>query len=89
MIRGQAEGRSQAARRFRTSAASDNRATVVRIKLLGSGKNEVQTEAGSGEDVEERPVDIGESHGLAETVTSGQDDKWRAQQELNLQPLVP
>ena len=44
---------------------------------------------GTGESVEERPVNIGESHGLAETVTSGQDEKWRAQQELNLQPLVP
>jgi integrase len=38
---------------------------------------------------EQMPVNIGESHELAETVTTGQDEKWRAQQELNLQPLVP
>jgi len=38
---------------------------------------------------EQMPVSIGESHELAETVTMGQDEKWRAQQELNLQPLVP
>ncbi len=38
---------------------------------------------------EQMPVNIGESHELAETVTMGQDAKWRAQQELNLQPLVP
>ena len=49
----------------------------------------VSVTAGVGENVEQRPVNITESHGLAESVTSGQEEKWRAQQELNLQPLVP
>jgi hypothetical protein len=40
-------------------------------------------------DVEESPAIIGESHGLSQAVTSGQSEEWRAQQELNLQPLVP
>jgi hypothetical protein len=34
-------------------------------------------------------VDIGESRSQSFSVTTGQDEKWRAQQELNLQPLVP
>lgn len=33
---------------------------------------------------EQMPVNIGESHELVETVPTGQDEKWRAQQELNL-----
>ena len=35
------------------------------------------------------PVNVGEGRELAEAVTTGQFEKWRAQQELNLQPLVP
>lgn len=38
---------------------------------------------------EEPSVNVGESHALAEVVTTGQNEEWRAQQELNLQPLVP
>lgn len=38
---------------------------------------------GSGLDVEQSPVNIGESHGLAGAVTAEQFAKWYAQQELN------
>jgi integrase len=44
---------------------------------------------GDTEDVQIEAVDIGECHGQSFSVTTGQDEKWRAQQELNLQPLVP
>jgi hypothetical protein len=37
-----------------------------------------------GDYSEELPVNIGDSHELAEAVTMGQFEKWRAQQELNL-----
>jgi len=44
---------------------------------------------GSEHEVKQSSVNVGDSHALAEVGTEGQNEKWRAQQELNLQPLVP
>jgi integrase len=44
---------------------------------------------GDTEDTQIEAVDIDECRGQSFSVTTGQDEKWRAQQELNLQPLVP
>ena len=44
---------------------------------------------GDTEDMQIEAVDIDECRGQSFSVTTGQDEKWRAQQELNLQPLVP
>jgi len=44
---------------------------------------------GSEHEVKQTSVIVEDSHTLAVCGTEGQDAKWRAQQELNLQPLVP
>jgi hypothetical protein len=62
---------------------------VYQDLVVGGHSVSVPVTEGTGDDIEGMPVNIGESHELAETVTMGQDEKWRAQQELNLQPLVP
>ena len=57
--------------------------------VVGGHSVAVPVTMGSEHEVEQTPVKIGESHTLAEVGTEGQNEEWRAQQELNLQPLVP
>ena len=56
---------------------------------VGGHSAPVPVTMGFGLDIEQSPVNIGSSHTLAEAVTAGQFAEWCAQQELNLQPLVP
>jgi hypothetical protein len=62
---------------------------VYQELVVGGHSVSLPVTDGATENVEQVSVNIGESHELAEAVTMGQDEKWRAQQELNLQPLVP
>jgi len=62
---------------------------VSQSLVVGGHSVSVPVTEGSSDEVEGLPVNIGESHELAEAVIAGQDEEWRAQQELNLQPLVP
>ncbi len=63
---------------------------ILYQKLVAGGHSVTEAVTmGSEHEVKQSPVNIGENHALTEVDTTGQNEKWRAQQESNLQPLVP
>jgi len=62
---------------------------VSQISVVGGPSVTLPVTEPVGTAIGGAPDNVGESHDPSHSVTSGQDEKWRAQQELNLQPLVP